>query len=182
MVFRSLVFSCSLLGFLAGGALMAMEDDNRDTQHSFNRLPMKDQDTILESAAFDVVAKEGDLSELALVCKHWNDFVTKEQHRIKKSWLRGLYNIIDPKEIEIFEKFYNGALIYRPDPESNEGMVTLFISALKNPLEGTFNLSTFGGTGDYLSIATGFRKVMISSNSSQFVTMWASSKRSRTSL
>ena len=134
MMFRSLVLSYSLLGFLAGGAVMAMEDDNQDTQHSFNRLPKEDKATILEFAVFDVVAKEGDLGELALVCKHWNDFVTKEQHRIKKSWLQGLYNIIDPKELEIFEQFYNGKLIYRPDPESNVGMVTLSISALKNPL------------------------------------------------
>lgn len=200
MMFRSLVLSCSLLGFLAGGAVMAMEDDNKDTQHSitlkkgeilnnkeesrkdekdesslFNQLPTEDKATILEFVAFDVGAKKGNLSELALVCKHWNDIVnsTDEQikHRIKKVWLRGLYNIIDPKEVEIFEQFYNGKLIYRPDPASNAGMVTLSISALKNPLEGTFDLSNCGDAGKYLSIATGYRKGIISSNSEK-VEVW----------
>lgn len=103
-----------------------------------------------------------------LVCKDWNNIVNNKdeqiKHRIKKSWLRGLYNIIDPKEVEIFEQFYNGKLIYRPNPQSDEGMVTLYISALKNPLEGAFDLSNCGDTGK-LNIATGYRKRMISSNS-----------------
>lgn len=57
-----------------------------------------------------------------------------------------------------YRRFVNGALIYRPDPKSDVGMVTLPIRALGNPLEGTFDLSCCGDTGKKLSIATGYRK------------------------
>jgi len=58
----------------------------------------------------------------------------------------------------IYEKFLNGALIYRPIKDSDEGMLTLPIRKLPNPLEGTFDLSQCGNTGKYLSISMGYRK------------------------
>ena len=59
---------------------------------------------------------------------------------------------------EIYDRFLNGKLIYRPNPGSDEGKIELRIADLDNPLEGTFDLSRCGYTGNYLSISTGYRK------------------------
>lgn len=59
---------------------------------------------------------------------------------------------------QVYERFLRGKLIYKPDPNNNNGRIELPISALKNPLEGAFDLSQCGDTGNYLSISTGFRK------------------------
>lgn len=59
----------------------------------------------------------------------------------------------------IYQRFLNGALIYRPTPGSDVGKIVLPIKDLKpNPLEGMFDLSKCGNTGKYLSISTGYRK------------------------
>jgi hypothetical protein len=58
---------------------------------------------------------------------------------------------------EIYQRFLRGKLIYKPDPNSDQGKIELPIAALANPLEGTFDLSRCSDTGKYLSISTGFR-------------------------
>jgi len=57
---------------------------------------------------------------------------------------------------DIYRRFLGGKLIYT-DP-SSKAKKELPIRALANPLEGTFDLSGCGDTGQYLSIATGYRK------------------------
>ena len=59
---------------------------------------------------------------------------------------------------DIYRRFLKGALVYRPTPGSDAGKIELPIEKLANPLEGTFDLSRCGDTGNYLSIATGYRK------------------------
>jgi len=59
---------------------------------------------------------------------------------------------------DVYDRFLNGKLIYRPNPNSDEGKVELRIADLADPLEGTFDLSLCGDMGKYLSIATGYRK------------------------
>src|SRR3990167_3382159 len=59
---------------------------------------------------------------------------------------------------EIYDRFLSGKLIYKPDPNSDEGKVELRIADLADPLEGTFDLSRCGDTSKYLSISTGYRK------------------------
>jgi len=60
---------------------------------------------------------------------------------------------------KIYEKFFKGELIYRPKGmDKIEGEIRLRIADLKNPLEGTFDLSQCGDAGNYLSINTGYRK------------------------
>jgi len=61
-------------------------------------------------------------------------------------------------EERIYQLFYNGKLVYKPDPNSDRGKIELPIAALTNPLEGEFNLSGCGDAGQYLSINTGYRK------------------------
>jgi hypothetical protein len=67
--------------------------------------------------------------------------------------------------------FCNGEVVYRPDPNNDEGMIRLRISDLAHPLEGTFDLSTCGDTGKYLSISTGYRKEKIAENANK-VEIW----------
>ncbi len=62
------------------------------------------------------------------------------------------------RDMQIYERFLKGVLIYRPQEGSDVGMVKLPIVALGNPLEGTFDLSQCGDAGKYLSISTGYRK------------------------
>jgi len=59
---------------------------------------------------------------------------------------------------DIYDRFLNGKLIYKPNPNSDEGKVELRIADLEDPLNGTFDLSHCGNTGKYLSISTGYRK------------------------
>lgn len=79
-------------------------------------------------------------------------------------WLRS-------QDEAVYQRFINGALIYRPNPESDDGKIVLPISSLKNPLEDTFDLSQCGDMGKDLSIATGYRKEKKPENASK-VEIW----------
>ena len=70
---------------------------------------------------------------------------------------------------DVYRRFLGGKLIYT-DPTS-KAKTELPIRALANPLEGTFNLSGCGDTGNYLSISTGYRKGVKAENSSK-VEIW----------
>jgi hypothetical protein len=77
---------------------------------------------------------------------------------------------------EIYQRFVNGALIYRPNGDgADTGMITIPLSALSNPLEGEFDLSRCGDAGKYLSINTGYKKSKISSNANK-VEIWITPK------
>ncbi len=67
------------------------------------------------------------------------------------SWLKS-------QDEAVYRRFVNGVLIYRPNPESDDGKIVLPIADLPNPLEGTFDLSQCGEAGKDLSISTGYRK------------------------
>ncbi len=71
----------------------------------------------------------------------------------------------------VYERFLKGVLVYRPNPNSDEGKIELPIAALENPLEGTFDLSNCGDAGQYLSIATGYRKYVNAENAKK-VEIW----------
>jgi V8-like Glu-specific endopeptidase len=75
---------------------------------------------------------------------------------------------------ELYRKFLNGKLVYKPNDDGT-GMVEVPISSLANPLEGTFDLSAFGDTGRYISIHTGYKKGKIAANSSK-LEIWACPK------
>jgi hypothetical protein len=70
---------------------------------------------------------------------------------------------------DIYRRFLGGKLIYT-DP-SSKAKKELPIRALANPLEGTFDLSGCGDTGQYLSISTGYRKAQKAENTSK-VEIW----------
>ena len=141
----------------------------------FASVPVEITTNILTLAAFGVGEEKKDLSTLACVCKLWEAIVNNEdkvtKHAIKKSWVRGLYNIIDPQHIAIFDQFYKGVLIYRPIEGSDERMISLPISDLSDPLAGKFDLSQCGDAGREMSIATGYRKVQTPANADK-VEIW----------
>ena len=68
---------------------------------------------------------------------------------------------------DIYRRFLGGKLIYT-DPTS-KAKRELPIRALANPLEGTFDLSGCGDTGQYLSISTGYRKGLKAENARKVV-------------
>ena len=72
---------------------------------------------------------------------------------------------------DIYERFLKGVLVYRPNEGSDVGKIELPIADLANPLGSTFDLSNCGDTGQYLSIATGYRKVQTPANANK-VEIW----------
>ncbi len=80
------------------------------------------------------------------------------------SWLKS-------QDEAVYGRFLKGALIYSPTPGNDVGKIVLPISALGNPLEGTFDLSKCGDTGKYLSISTGYRQGKKAENASK-VEIW----------
>src|SRR5262249_35837814 len=75
----------------------------------------------------------------------------------------------------IYQRFFNGVLVYRPNPDNDAGMIKLPIAALRNPLEDTFDLSQCGDTGKYLSISTGYRRQVNPANANK-VEIWFAPK------
>ena len=150
-----------------------------DEKDHFTDLPLEIQVLILNMTAFDLGKDRKGLINLANVCKNWNRNIINNtngelQAMIRQSWIDGRCgrnNIISPQDQEIFSSLYKGKLIYRPNPESDEGMVVLCISNLQNPLEGTFDLSPCGDAGQYLSINTGYRKEHTPANAGK-VEIW----------
>jgi len=78
---------------------------------------------------------------------------------------------VQEKDEEIYQRFLKGVLIYRPQVGSDVGKIELPISALQNPLEGTFDLSQCGDVGNYISISTGYRKEKKAGNANK-VEIW----------
>lgn len=184
-MFRSLLLSCSLLGVLVGGAVMAMDDENSISKtitvktknmspgklvpFNFEKIFLLDiQKLIVQQLVFEECLENKNPVNLALVCKKWREIVKKETEVNNPGW-KAWHGVIGHEDI--YQTFLNGKLVYRPDPQSDEGMVTLSLSALKNPLEGTFDLSKCGDTGEGLSIATGYRKGRKSENAEK-VEVW----------
>jgi len=62
-------------------------------------------------------------------------------------------------------------LIYRPNEESDAGMIELRIADLTNPLGGTFDLSRCGDAEKSLCISTGYRKGKIAANANK-IEVW----------
>lgn len=68
---------------------------------------------------------------------------------------------------ENYLQFLKGVLVYKPKPGSDVGKIELPIAKLANPLGGTFDLSQCGDSGQYLNIATGYRKQQLPANSNK---------------
>lgn len=152
----------------------------------FPNLPNEMGSRIIEYAAFEQCLNDELPVNLVLVCKAWHketQYHMEPGKRCYKAWY-GIYGHED-----IYETFFKGVLLYRPNLDSDEGMITLKISELKepssegtsykllkkNPLEGTFDLSTCGDAGKYLVISTGHRKGKKAENNNK-IEIWLAPK------
>jgi len=66
-------------------------------------------------------------------------------------------------------------VVYKHDPTSDVGLITLKIADLPNPLGGTFDLSKCGESGQFLGISTGYRKGRKPENQNK-VEIWVAPK------
>ncbi|MBA3814807.1 MAG: hypothetical protein H0X26_10085 [Alphaproteobacteria bacterium] len=173
----TLTTAASVFLLMSGAAdLFAMEplDDDHSAEKTSNKifpdLPNEMQSSIIEDAAFKQCLNNELPVNLALVCKTWH---AETQYHMEPGKLcyKAWYGIFGHEDI--YETFLKDVLLYRPIRDSDEGMITLKISELKdtlpegetsykllkkNPLEGTFDLSACGDEGKYLVISTGYRK------------------------
>ncbi len=58
---------------------------------------------------------------------------------------------------DVYRRFMNGKLVYKPNKDNDVGLIELPIAMLLNVLEGTFDLSRCGNAERYLSINTGYK-------------------------
>ncbi len=122
---------------------------------------------------FEFVADSGesDPRTLSWVCSDWRDCfygsdsdkaeeaswysrMNSYGKKLMKTWWLSALGGYDSRYDEIYEIFLNGKLQYRPNPKSDEGMVTLKISDLPNPFNSTFNLSGCGDVANNSVITT----------------------------
>ena len=176
------------LSFASSQASYGMEVE----AFEFNKLARPLQKKILDMAIYQQAIDTGKSSgNIEATCKAFRDIIVTDTDNFNKNikldekersplpfntrfafleGLKGYYNIKTTEQIKVFERVYNGKLIFRPNPNSDDGKIELLISGFKHPL-GTFDLSKCGDTGKYLSISTGYRKGMIPSNSNK-VEIW----------
>jgi hypothetical protein len=132
---------------------------NEQLENPFERCPKEITAMILHRAAIDECLNNRSPVNILLVCKEWRTLIEEEfidGKTVKQLCREAWYGV--PEHEEIYERFLKGVLIYRPQKGSDVGMITLRISALVNPLDGTFDLSQCGDVGQYLTISTGYRK------------------------
>jgi hypothetical protein len=158
---KSLSSAVVLTTFLLTTSAFAMDAVPSEFPHEVKSL-------IVKQAAYQKCEEEKipvtlnkTLGNLALVCKEWKGIIVDEMTVGAPSW-KAWYGVVGHENI--YQQFLNGTLIYRPNPQSDEGMIQLKISGLINPLEGTFDLSKCSDAGKDLSISTGYRKGMKSEN------------------
>lgn len=110
---------------------------------------------IVKQASYEQCLENKSPVNLALVCKEWRGIIVDDMQVGQPSW-KAWYGVIGHEDI--YERFLKGVLVYRPTEGSDVGKIELPIAALTNPLGSPFDLSKCGDTGQYLSIATGYRK------------------------
>lgn len=72
------------------------------------------------------------------------------------------------QEYRQMEMFLKAKLVYRPNPNSTEGIVNLPIAKLQSQLEDTFDLSNCDDMSKYFSISTGYRKGVNPANRNKY--------------
>lgn len=130
---------------------------DEEDKSAFKNAPIEVKTEILRNTVMSAKTETTNFRDigisLSLVCKGWKEIIRENS----KKWICGHFNI-EQQNRDVFWRLFKGTLIYKPNPNSEEGRVTLFISSLPNPLKGEFDLSNCGDVGKYLSINTGYRQ------------------------
>lgn len=111
----------------------------------------------VKDAVQDSCNNIGHATPLALVSKAWNAFIKNNRPLPTNMFYKTPHNLEQSCLINIFMK---GKLVYRPNLDSDEGIIHLKFSDLASPLSGEFDLSQCGDAGNYLSIHTGHHQEM----------------------
>ncbi len=143
------LFTTSLIVSLALAALQLIYG-TESAQCSFDILDEGATGIIVKHAVV-MEAIDGKNHNLARVCARWNK-ILKDESKVGGIWWRAKNGIIGHEEF--YQRFLNGELIYRPISDSEDGVVTRKVSDLKNPLDGTFDLSQCGRAGNHLLVTT----------------------------
>lgn len=168
------------LSFASSQASYGMED----APFEFNKLAKPLQKKILDMAIYQQAIDTGKSpGNIEATCKVFHNIIGEDTENFNQNikldekessplkfntrlafleGLKGYYKITTQEQTKVFNRIYNGKLIYT-DPATKK-TTELPISALKHPLKGTFDLSNCGDTGQYLSINMGYRKKMNSKN------------------
>ena len=148
----------------------------------FSKLPKFLTQKILNMAIYQQAIEDGEHPiDIELTCKTFRSILAQDTKdfntnlklnekdksllpfNTRLAFFEGLkvhYNITTQDQIAVFNRIYNGKLIYKPDPNSDNMKIELLISALKHPFQGEFSLVKCDNTGEYLSINMGYRKRM----------------------
>ena len=185
---KKLALAASIMALYSGQFVAFASNNNNDVdgaESSLKRLtiaPAPTQTTlggvvkpnkiqILTLAASDENTAPGNLR---LVCWEWRNIIdgliNKEdknrkfvdQHPIWQKLIRVAYGGLGHDAD--WNTILNGELVYKPNPDSDEGIIRLKISDLYNPFAESFDLSGCGDVGQHLSISMGLRKGKKDSN------------------
>jgi hypothetical protein len=99
----------------------------------------------------EVVSSGQSPIKLALLNREWNQVINdilQEGNPVWDAWP----GVKTPEDEEIYQMFRNMELIYRPDPNSDEGMIRLPIPMGHNPFKYTFDLSSCGDSDPFVVI------------------------------
>jgi hypothetical protein len=127
------------------------ESRNEDVEGPMTALPLELTSDIVKRAAIEQALNDESTENLALVCKEWY-WIIEEESQVDKDLWKVLNGIKTPEDEVIYQIFRNMELIYRPDPNSNEGMIRLPIPMGHNPFKYTFDLSSCGDKDRYVVI------------------------------
>ena len=153
MYFRIAALTICLLSTTSNFALAASAEDQRPPEHS-GIASQRSRETLLKGFVAETSAPGGSTSSAAIPFST-PDIVIPE---IAKGYE------------EVYRRFVRGVLIYK---QGTAEEVRLPIAALADPLDGVFDLSRCGNTGNHLSIATGFRKAKKAENANRLEIFFA---------
>ena len=167
-----LLLSAFLLPFQTHA--MDFLDDGRSSEHNspIIRQVMKDPVVAADGHSYEKIAILEELLIAERESEAEQNSKAAEEKRLAEIRLSiPSFPLIAHGYEEIYQRFLGGKLIYKPQEGSDVGRIEMPISALQNPLEGMFDLSQCGDTGNYLSIWTGYRKEKRAENANK-VEIW----------
>ena len=142
-----------------------------EMKNSFLEIVPEIKDLILFDSFYEENSINERLGELSLVCKEWGAIIEDRFKFIEDHW-KTHYGLLETE----YQLLKTMKIQYRPNPKSEEGMITLKIPAFANPLGHKFNLSGCGDAGENLSISTGYRTGMNPENKDK-IELWVAPRK-----
>ncbi len=120
---------------------------------------------------FILAGQQTNPGNLRLVCKEWEEIITKgtiansQDANLKYSNIGPVWKdcmnawwdtwgVVTSEDQKVFDTFFKGKLVYKCDPGSDKGKIELLFSKFANPFNGEFDLSGCGNAYPDLRITT----------------------------